>query len=159
VRQTHISVVFLAAPYVYKVKKPVDFGFLDFSTLEKRHHFCAEEVRLNHRLAPEVYLDVVPIVRKGVELKLEGPGETVEWAVKMQRLPDEATLLEWLGRGEVGPELVDLQTPSIWWWSGPCTGAACGPAPTGRCSLPHLTPGPTGTSRLRRSEQGSAMQN
>jgi aminoglycoside phosphotransferase family enzyme/predicted kinase len=107
VRQTHISVVFLAGPYVYKVKKPVDFGFLDFSTLEKRHHFCAEEVRLNRRLAPDVYLDVVPIVRAGVGLKLEGPGEAVEWAVKMQRLPDEATLLEWLRRGEVGPELAE----------------------------------------------------
>ena len=61
VRQTHISVVFLAGPYAYKVKKPVDLGFLDFSTLEKRRHFCEEEVRLNRRLAPTVYLGVVPV--------------------------------------------------------------------------------------------------
>ena len=63
VRQTHISAVFLAGPYVYKVKKPVNLGFLDFSTLEKRLHFCEEEVRLNRRLAPHVYLGVVPVVR------------------------------------------------------------------------------------------------
>jgi len=107
VRQTHISVVFLAGSYVYKVKKPVDFGFLDFSTLEKRRHFCAEEVRLNRRLAPEVYLGVVPIVRDGAGLQVEGAGEAVEWAVKMQRLPDEATLLAWLRRGEVGAELAE----------------------------------------------------
>ena len=61
VRQTHISVVFLAGEFVYKIKKPVDLGFLDFSSLEKRRHFCQEEVRLNRRLAPEVYLDVVPV--------------------------------------------------------------------------------------------------
>src|SRR5262249_17277508 len=61
VRHTHISVVFLADAYVYKIKKPVDLGFVDFSTLEKRRHFCEEEVRLNRRLAPEVYLGVVPI--------------------------------------------------------------------------------------------------
>ena len=80
VRQTHISIVFLAGPYVYKVKKPVDFGFLDFSTLEKRRHFCAEEVRLNRRLAPDVYLGVAPIVETETGLKVEGSGTPVEWA-------------------------------------------------------------------------------
>ena len=65
VRQTHISVVFLAGPFAYKIKKPVNLGFLDFSTLEKRRHFCEEEVRLNRRLAPAVYLGVVPITRSG----------------------------------------------------------------------------------------------
>src|SRR3974377_1705594 len=102
VRQTHISVVFLAGPYAYKVKKPVNPGFLDFSTLEKRRHFCEEEVRLNRRLAPQVYLGVVPVVRAGQGLQFEGEGEVIEWAVKMQRLPDEATLQERLRRGEVG---------------------------------------------------------
>ena len=61
VHQTHISVVFLAGPYAYKIKKPVDFGFVDYSTLDKRRHWCEEEVRLNRRLAPEVYLGIVPI--------------------------------------------------------------------------------------------------
>jgi aminoglycoside phosphotransferase family enzyme/predicted kinase len=92
VRQTHISVVFLAGPYAYKIKKPVDTGFLDFRSLEDRRRFCAEEVRLNRRLAPSVYLGVVPVVHSGEDLRIEGQGEVVEWAVKMHRLPDEATL-------------------------------------------------------------------
>ena len=90
VRQTHISVVFLAGSFVYKVKKPVALGFLDFTTLERRHHFCHEEVRLNRRLAPDVYLSVVPVVRTPGGVRLEVEGEVVEWAVKMRRLPDEA---------------------------------------------------------------------
>jgi aminoglycoside phosphotransferase family enzyme/predicted kinase len=101
VRQTHISVVFLAGPFAYKIKKPVNLGFLDFSTLDRRHHFCEEEVRLNRRLAPEVYLGIVPVSRIGVEVKMEGQGEAVEWAVKMKRLPEEATLEKRLQRGQV----------------------------------------------------------
>jgi aminoglycoside phosphotransferase family enzyme/predicted kinase len=107
VRQTHISAVFLAGPFVYKVKKPVNTGFLDFSTLGKRQHFCAEEVRLNRRLAPDVYLGVVPVVCHGGGLLFEGPGEPVEWAVKMRRLPEGVTLHERLLRDEVGPALVE----------------------------------------------------
>src|SRR3954449_9716970 len=103
VRQTHISAVFLAGRHVYKVKKPVRLGFLDFSTLEKRRYFCEEEVRLNRRLAPAVYLGVVPVARQGDGLRVEGGGPVVDWAVKMARLPDEATLRERLGRGEIGP--------------------------------------------------------
>jgi aminoglycoside phosphotransferase family enzyme/predicted kinase len=107
VRQTHISVVFLAGLYAYKLKKPVNLGFVDFSTLAQRHHFCQQEVRLNRRLAPEVYRGVVPVVRTAQGLQFEGEGEVVEWAVKMQRLPDEATLHERLRRGEVGIELAE----------------------------------------------------
>ncbi len=105
--QTHISVVFLAGPFAYKVKKPVRFDFLDFSTLERRRHFCAEEVRLNRRLAPSVYLGVVPVVEQGEGLRVEGEGEAVEWAVKMRRLPESATLRERLRGGEVGAGLVE----------------------------------------------------
>ena len=65
VHQTHISVVFLAGSFAYKIKKPVDLGFIDYSTLERRRHFCEEEVRLNRRLAAEVYLGVVPMTREG----------------------------------------------------------------------------------------------
>jgi aminoglycoside phosphotransferase family enzyme/predicted kinase len=107
VRQTHISVVFLVGPHAYKVKKPVDFGFLDFRTLERRHHFCQEEVRLNRRLAPAVYHGVVPVTRGPDGLQVEGEGEAVEWAVKMVRLPEAATLREGLRRGEVGPERLE----------------------------------------------------
>jgi aminoglycoside phosphotransferase family enzyme/predicted kinase len=107
VRQTHISVVFLAGAHAYKLKKPVNPGFLDFTTVAKRLHFCREEIRLNRRLAPDVYLDVVPVVRTATGLQFEGKGEVLEWAVKMQRLPDEATILERLRRGEVGVELIE----------------------------------------------------
>ena len=113
VRQTHISAVFLAGEYVYKVKKPVAPGFLDFSTLERRLHFCREEVRLNRRLAPHVYLGVVPVTEGRAGLRLEGTGEAVEWAVKMRRLPDDATVLDRLRRGAVGAGLVEALARSL----------------------------------------------
>lgn len=84
--QTHISWVLLTGTYAYKVKKPVDFGFLDFSTLEKRRFFCAEEVRLNRRLSPDIYLGVVGIRWDGRRFVLEGEGGVVEYAVKMHEL-------------------------------------------------------------------------
>jgi aminoglycoside phosphotransferase family enzyme/predicted kinase len=107
VRQTHISAVFLADPFVYKVKKPVNLGFLDFSTLEKRHHFCQEEVRLNARLAPEAYVGVVPVVKAAHGPCFEAEGPAIEWAVKMQRLPDDVTFLERLRRGALKTELAE----------------------------------------------------
>ncbi len=113
VRQTHVSVVFLAGPFAYKLKKPVKLGFLDFSTLDRRRHFCEQEVQLNRRLAPEVYLGVVPVVRTARGLQAEGAGAVIDWAVKMQRLPDEATLLARLQRGEVGIELVEALAAKV----------------------------------------------
>ena len=90
---THVSVVFLVGDDVYKLKKPQDLDFLDYSTLARRRHFCALEISLNRRLAPDVYLGVVEIRRDadGV-VRVEGPGEVVEVAVHMRRLPDAATL-------------------------------------------------------------------
>lgn len=100
VHRTHISVVFLAGDFAYKIKKPVDLGFLDYTTLERRRHFCEEEVRLNRRLAPNVYLGVVPIVdwdgtlRVDPDSRPEDPEpNVVEWAVRMERLPADRTLL------------------------------------------------------------------
>ncbi len=101
VRQTHISAVFLAGPFAYKVKKPVDLGFLDFTTIDKRRHFCDEETRLNRRLAPNVYLGVVPITYDGGAARIDGSGEAIEWAVKMARLPDEASLRWHVRHGDV----------------------------------------------------------
>jgi len=94
-------VVFLAGELVYKVKKPVDLGFLDFTTLEKRRTDCEDEVRLNRRLAPTVYLGVVPITREGDGLRIGGGGPAVEYAVRMKRLPEEARLSAAIARGEV----------------------------------------------------------
>lgn len=90
--ETHISWVLLAGAYAYKIKKPVKFSFLDFSTLEKRELFCEEEVRLNRRLAPDVYLGVVRICRKGKGLAI-GEGTAVDYAVKMKRL-DQAHMMD-----------------------------------------------------------------
>jgi len=91
VRQTHISVVFLAGRWVFKVKKPVRLPFLDFSTLELRRFFCDEEVRLNQPLADGVYRGVIPICRTASGLRVNGDGPVVEWAVQMERLQDDAT--------------------------------------------------------------------
>ncbi len=74
--QTHISWIFLAGDVAYKVKKPVNFGFLDYSTLERRRFFCDEEIRLNRRLAPSIYLSVVPISLEGGQPHVEGNGGT-----------------------------------------------------------------------------------
>lgn len=102
--ETHISWVLLTGPYAYKIKKPVDLGFLDFSTLEKRHHYCEEEVRLNRRLAPELYLDVIPITGKATSPVLGGKGEIIEYAVKMREFSQSAQLDRVLARGELRTE-------------------------------------------------------
>ena len=97
--ETHISWVFLTGDYVYKVKKPVNFGFLDFSSLERRRHFCEEEVRLNRRFAPTLYLDAVPIVGPPAAARILnasdvcGAGEPIEWAVRLKQF-DEAGRLD-----------------------------------------------------------------
>ena len=85
--ETHMSYVFLTDLHAYKLKKPVRYPFLDFSTLDARRLNCEEEVRLNRRLARNVYLGVVPLVRTGSGLRLQSEGEPVEWLVKMRRLP------------------------------------------------------------------------
>ena len=88
--ETHISWVFLTGKFAYKIKKPVNFGFLDFSTLERRQKFCKEELRLNRRLAPSLYLEVVPIYGPADSATIRGDGEAdkdeiIEYAVKMQQ--------------------------------------------------------------------------
>lgn len=107
VRQTHISVVFLAGSFVYKVKKPLSLEFLDYSTLERRRHFCEQETVLNRRLAPGVYLGVVPIARGEAGVHVEGRGPVVEWAVKMTRLPEDATFAALVRRGSIGAAHVE----------------------------------------------------
>jgi aminoglycoside phosphotransferase family enzyme len=104
--QTHISYVFLTANFVYKVKKAVNFGFLDFTTLEKRRFFCEKELELNRRLCKDMYLEVVPI-NKGDAIKIKGEGETVEYAVKMKRIPQEKMMSKLLEKNQVDDKLVD----------------------------------------------------
>lgn len=106
-RETHISRVFLTDEYAYKVKKPVRFDFLDFSTLAQREHFCRRELLLNRRLAPDVYVDVLPIVRSEGRLQFGGDGEVVEWCVQMRRLPQGDMLDERVRRGEARESDID----------------------------------------------------
>ena len=106
--QTHISFIFIVADEVYKVKKAVDFGFLDFTSLEKRKFYCEEEVRLNRRLAPEAYLGVEPITEDAVgRLALGGKGRIVEYAVRMKKLPQERMLGRLLAEGKCDPSIID----------------------------------------------------
>ena len=89
--ETHISWVLLAASMAYKLKKPVQLAFLDFTTLAARRHFCEEEVRLNRRLAPALYLDVVDVCDGPQGLTFCGVGPALDVAVRMRRFPDEAS--------------------------------------------------------------------
>jgi aminoglycoside phosphotransferase family enzyme/predicted kinase len=111
--QTHISYLFLTPHHVYKVKKPVDFGFLDFTSLDKRKHFCRQEVDLNRRLSPEVYLDVVEINQKGEKITFGGPGNTIEFAVKMKRLPEEKMMDRLIERGLITEKMVEMTAKRI----------------------------------------------
>jgi len=111
-KQTHISFVFLTRDFVYKVKKAVDFGFLDFSTLEKRRFFCEKELDLNRRLCEDMYLKVVPITKSEC-IKISGEGETVEYAVKMKRIPEKKIMTRLLEEGKVDKKLVDKMAKII----------------------------------------------
>lgn len=104
--QTHISYIFLTGEYAYKLKKPVNFGFLNFTTLEQRQHFCREELRLNQRGAPELYLEVLPICQQADRFQLAGDGIAVEYTIKMRQFPDDALLSNIFEQGELTPELV-----------------------------------------------------
>jgi aminoglycoside phosphotransferase family enzyme/predicted kinase len=104
--ETHISWVFLAGKYAYKVKKPVALGFLDFSTLESRRFFCEEELRINRRLAPELYLDVVAIRRSAEAPHVDGPGDVIEYAVRMRRFPQAALASTLLAHGGLTREAI-----------------------------------------------------
>ncbi len=131
--QTHISLLFFAGKRVYKIKKPVDFGFLDFTSLTKRKLFCDEEVRLNRRLAPEIYLGVVPITRSSAgTLHVNGVGEVVEWAVEMVRLPEHRMFSSLLERGEIDNQQMNSLASLIAEFHGSC--------PTGQDVDPYGAP-------------------
>lgn len=104
--QTHVSYVLLTGELAYKVKKPVDFGFLNYASLEKRHHFCNEELRLNKRGAAELYLEVLPITQHGDQFQLTGSGDVVEYVVKMRQFPQDTLLTSLYERGELTEQLL-----------------------------------------------------
>ena len=110
--QTHISYVLIAGSFVYKFKKPVDFGFLDFTTLAKRHHYCRQELILNRRLCPEIYLELVAIIRSGDSFHLVSSAKAreediVEYGIKMKRMPEERMMANVIRAGQLVPEMVD----------------------------------------------------
>jgi uncharacterized protein len=112
--QTHASFVLLTGDYAYKIKKPVNFGFLDYSTLEKRQHFCTQELVMNRRTAPEIYLEVVPIIQKGdlFQLASNSPsinsGEIpVEYTLKMQQFPQESLFVSLLEQGQITEKIME----------------------------------------------------
>lgn len=114
--ETHISWLFFAGDHVYKVKKPVNLGFVDFTTLDLRRHYCEEEVRLNRRVPGDVHRGVVPIVRRADgRMAIDGSGPLVDWAVAMRRLPAHRMLDRLLESGEVDNSkcdaLVDVLVP------------------------------------------------
>ena len=108
--QTQMSFLLLTGDYVYKVKKPVDLGYLDYTSLEKRQFFCHQELELNKRLCPDAYLAVVPITESCqlsvISYHFEGEGEVVEYAVKMRQLPQERMMDVLLLKGQVTKEMV-----------------------------------------------------
>ena len=99
--QTHVSYIFITNNFVYKIKKPVDFGFLNFTTLDRRQFYCNEEVRLNRRLCPEIYLGVAELRESTSGATFRGEGNVIDYAVKMKRLPEERMLDRMLAEGKV----------------------------------------------------------
>jgi aminoglycoside phosphotransferase family enzyme len=104
--QTQMSFLFLTGDYAYKVKKPVNLGYLDYTTLEKRRFFCRQEMELNRRLCPDAYLEVVPVVSRQGQIHLGGEGEIIEYAVKMKQLPAERMMDKLLPRNLVTVDMV-----------------------------------------------------
>jgi len=104
--QTQMSLIYLTGQYVYKIKKPVNLGYLDYTTLEKRHFFCRQELELNRRLCPDAYVTVVAVVEENGELRVEAQGKAIEYAVKMRQLPQDRMMDVLLPRGQVTPEMV-----------------------------------------------------
>jgi aminoglycoside phosphotransferase family enzyme/predicted kinase len=111
--ETHISYVFLTGEFAYKLKKAVNLGFLDFSSLSARRVYCEEELRLNRRLAPELYLDVVPITGDIDAPVIGGKGRALEYAVKMREFPQDALASRMVARGELTPEDIDALASSV----------------------------------------------
>ncbi len=105
--ETHISWVLLTGPFAYKIKKPVDFGFLDFTSLEARQHFCHEELRLNQRLAPDLYLQVLPLCGSVEAPQIGGSGPAFEYVLKMRQFPQSQLLGEVQARGELNSAHID----------------------------------------------------
>lgn len=104
--QTHISYVLLTGDFAYKLKKPVNFGFLDYSTLEKRHHFCQEELRLNQRGAADLYVQVLTVTQTGDRYQFGGDGEPADYVIQMRQFPESCLFSDLLAQGDLTEDLL-----------------------------------------------------
>lgn len=111
--ETHISWVLLTGPYVYKIKKPMNFGFLDFTTLSAREHFCQQELKLNQRLTEDLYLEVLPITGTAEAPQLGGTGEAIEYALKIRQFPQDGLLSTLQAKGELTTAHIDEMARQI----------------------------------------------
>jgi len=111
--ETHISLLFFTGNHVYKVKKPVDFGFLDFTTLDKRRYFCEQEVKLNRRLASKIYLGIVEITKVGERISFDARGEVVEYGVKMKRIPEEFLMDKLVEKRQVTSKMIEAVSEKL----------------------------------------------
>ena len=105
--QTQMSFIFLAGKYAYKIKKPVNLGYLDYTTLEKRRYFCERELELNQRLCPDTYLSVLPITRNKGKICLDENGDIIDYAVKMRVLPRDKMLNILLEKDQVTDKMME----------------------------------------------------
>ena len=120
--QTHISVVFLAGEFVYKVKKPLNLGFLDFTTLEQRRYFCEQEVKLNSRFSAGIYHGVVDICESQSGLNFSGQGPTIEVAVLMSRIPEDRIMTNMLKKDLITTDVLDRLADRIAYFHSHATG-------------------------------------
>jgi aminoglycoside phosphotransferase family enzyme/predicted kinase len=111
--ETHISWVLLTGPFAYKIKKPVNLGFVDFTSLSRRRFFCEEELRLNRRLAPDLYLDVLPICGTERSPRIGGTGPSLEWCVRMRQFDQDCLLTRIVRRGPLDPRQIDALARQI----------------------------------------------
>ncbi|MCQ4259286.1 AAA family ATPase [Stutzerimonas stutzeri] len=111
--ETHISWVILTGTHAYKMKKPVNFGFLDFTDLSARKHFCEEELRLNQRMAPDLYLKVLPVTGSVEAPKIDGQGEAIEYLLQMREFPQTQLMAEVQARGELTDAHIDALAEQI----------------------------------------------
>jgi len=106
--ETHISWIYLTGSYAYKIKKPVDLGFLDFTSLDSRRHYCMEELRLNRRLCPDLYLQVLPVTKSDDGISIGGKGDIIDYAVQMEQFDRNGELDRMLREHRLLPRHIDM---------------------------------------------------
>lgn len=155
--ETHISWILLTPTLAYKLKKPVHLPFVDYSTLERRRHFCEEEVRLNQRLAPTLYLGVSRVTGSPAAPAVDGDGETLDWAVRMRRFPHGALFSERIAAGTLPAASVDRFAAGLARFHA-ASPRLCTPAPAGQGLHQRALDAFAGCAALLAPAEGQALQ-